>query len=197
MFSKMRIEKPVIIFVVAAELEKTPSGRVFIGEETQIACDAAVDLYRYYQGQLQPTIIITAAGKAGKEYDFCIMSEVMGRYITKRISTDAEVVALRGEKFNTDGEVGILTEYLRINADKFSRVIVCVKWWHARRTRALIWLRFKQAGVNVPIEIHKCHSNAGILAVLKEYCFAIEINIDRIAGEFLAKLFGMKSKWPI
>jgi hypothetical protein len=180
-----------ILFVVAADLEHTSRG-IRVGVETQIACEKAILLHKQYQAHGERSLIIAAAGDAGKEWNNVTMSQVMKSYLCKRLPF-SEVVALKAKTWNTDGEVKALVHHLR-GAGPLP-IVVCVKWWHAPRTLILLAFRLEQAGISIPIKVSWCRSEVSLKAILKEYCGAIPVNIVRIACETLKDLFRPRPRW--
>ncbi len=170
-----------ILFVVACDLDRDVNGEVVVGTETKIACDKAIELFNALK---DPCYIVATAGEARK-YDNVVMSLVMQKYMHERIGILKPIFSRCADTFNTDGEVKELVHYIRY-LDHHCKVIICVKWWHALRTRALIWRRFQQAGLQrVPVTIVECDSKASRLTILKEFTLAWPLNFIRQLRELI------------
>jgi hypothetical protein len=153
-----------LFFAVACDLARAADGKVIVGQETRIACDQAILLCKGSCSDYRK--IIVTAGKAS-HYDGVVMSSVMKDYIQTRYP-EAQVVALEGSPFNTDGEVKALAAYVQATTPH-AEIYVCNKWWHMFRTLMLIGIRFPEAELGTDgVSPAYCHSNAGLRPMVTE-----------------------------
>lgn len=174
------------VMAVAFDLSHGPDGSIDLGPETVIACDRAVAEAKKFA---HPELVATA-GMSPRNAEH--PETWMGKLMTDRMKKLAEDGGLPGAvvhtgmagSFNTSGEMRELARIVKAGgiSESLPRVVIVVKWWHAQRAAWLCRYWFRKKGLRlVPIEIVECESNAGFVAVAKEYLGAWPKNLLKMA----------------
>ncbi len=165
--------------VVACDLVRNTNNGITVGPETKIACDRAI---RLSDKDHETLIAVTAGETLDKTLDKkpIVMSDIMANYLlsVRPALSNGRLIRDNAWTFNTDGEMRALANLVS-RQPSCSGIILAVKWWHAPRSWALCKYRLSKAGLQIPVSISWCRSEASWLLIAREL-FAIPGNILRI-----------------
>lgn len=150
-----------LIVPIAFDLARK-GDEVVLGPGTKLACDEAVKAARWYDTNSAIVTKVFVSATKAPNFKNVVMGKLMGDYIYHQIQSlglpsenrpGFRIEFLEARWFSTIGEVFAIKEFMRKYGAKRYELVVCVKDWHAFRTRLAIWAVFFLSGFKVQVRM--------------------------------------------
>jgi hypothetical protein len=165
---------------VACDLSVLMFGYITIGRETRIACDGVIEHSSKFE--ITDYVILPSAGiSPDLNHRDLPMSHIMRGYFQEKGILNENLEPLIGKTFNTQGEARAIAEYLQMHPE-IEQVVISVKWWHALRCYAWLYLYLKKFRLDerVTVEILPLQSEVAVSDILREFWKANPFNLIRM-----------------
>lgn len=122
-----------------------PGNQAVINRATRFVCDQAGEKFGVILRDENPIILLPAGYHIESD---AMMNVLMRRYLLVRGFTAKELQMLQAPEFTTAGETVAVARYIaQWFAQEDVKIILVIRWWHARRAKSLLRLFLKGQGL--------------------------------------------------